>query len=187
MSERDDLLEWMAVWQTDEPIPRDLRDELQRRVLSSQRRWRIATVTEIVIGTIGVLVTVLVAWYATTLTERLAMSSLALVIVGGSVASWRFRRSTAEPAAATTDEWVDFLIRRGRVRERMANAGALMLIVEIGLYIPWIWARAAGHSVVPGFALLTLISAILAVWLFQQRRSARRDIAQLSVLQRELR
>ena len=51
MNERDDLLEWMAVWQTDEPIPRDLRDELQRRVLRSQRRWRIAAVIEIVIGT----------------------------------------------------------------------------------------------------------------------------------------
>ena len=59
MNERDDLLEWMAVWQTKESIPRDLRDELQRRVLRSQRRWRIAAVIEIVIGTIGVLVTAL--------------------------------------------------------------------------------------------------------------------------------
>ena len=82
---------------------------------------------------------------------------------------------------------MDFLIRRGRVRERMANAGAVLLIVEIGLYIPWIWARAAGGSVVPGFTLLALISAGLAIWLFQQRRSARREIAQLSDLQRELR
>lgn len=187
MNERDDLLEWMAVWQTEESIPRDLRDELQRRVLRSQRRWRLAAVIEIVIGTIGVLVTALVAWYASSLTERLAMSSLALVIVGASVASWRFRRSSSTPAAGTTDEWVDFLIRRGRVRERMANAGAVLLIVEIGLYIPWIWARAAGGSVVPGFTLLALISAGLAIWLFQQRRSARREIAQLSDLQRELR
>ena len=187
MSERDDLLEWTAVWQTDEPIPRDLRDEVQRRVVASQRRWRIATGVEVVIGTIGVLVTTLVAWYATTLVERLAMSSLALVVVAGCVVSWRLRHSSWEPAAATTDAWVNFLIARGRIRLRMANAGALMLIVEIALYSPWIWARAAGGSVVPGFALLACISAVLAAWLVQQRRSARRDIAQLCELQRELR
>mgnify|MGYP003577595922 CR=1 FL=1 len=69
MSERDELLEWMDVWQTDEPIPNELRDKIERRVLHSQRRWRIATAVEVAIGTIGLLVIGLVAWHATTLVE----------------------------------------------------------------------------------------------------------------------
>ena len=187
MTERDELLDWMDIWQADEPIPNALRDEVERRVVSSQRRWRVATAIEIAIGTIGLLVILLVAWHAKSLVERLAMSSLALVVIGASVTSWRFRRSIWEPAAAATDEWIDFLIRRARVRVRMAAAGWLILILEILLYVPWIWARAAGGSVVPGFALLAIISAALAVGLFLQRRGAHRELAQLSHLQRELR
>jgi hypothetical protein len=102
--------------------------------------------------------------------------------------AWRFRRGIWAPAAATTEAYVRFLIERARGRLRMARLGAWFLVVEILLYIPWIWSRAASpRGSLPGFALLALISTLLAVGLYVQHRRAQRELGHLTTLQDELR
>jgi hypothetical protein len=188
MSERDELIEWMAAWQADAPISRGVHDEIHRRLRASQWRWRAVTAVEVVIGTVGLLVIVPLAWLATNLIERVAMTSLAVVVMAACIVAWRFRRGIWVPAAATTDAYVRFLIERARGRLRMARLGAWFLVVEIVIYIPWIWSRAASpRGTVPGFALLALISTLLAVGLYVQRRLAQRELDHLMALQNELR
>lgn len=188
MSERDELMDWMADWQADAaPIARDVHDDIHRRLRASQWRWRAETAIEIVIGTVGLSVIVWAGWLATNAVERIAMASLGLVVMATCVVAWRFRRGIWAPAADTTEGYMSFLLERARGRLRMVRLGVVLLVVEIVLYIPWIWSRAVSpRGIVLGFTLLALISTLIAAGLYVQQRRARRELEQLTALQREL-
>jgi len=187
MSERDELLDWMTTWQAEAPLSDGLRETVQRRVARSQRRWLLEAILETVITVVGLAVTTTTAWFAATTVEWLAMVSLSVVVVSAAWVSWRYRRGLWQPAASSTQAWLDFLVRRAHLRLRMTAAAAVLLVVEVAIFIPWILARAtvAWQSIF-GFGLLAAITVAFTVGLILQRRAARREVAQLSALQREL-
>ena len=187
MSERDELLDWMTTWQAEAPLSEALRETVQRRVARSQRRWVIETVCETVVTVVGLAVTTTTAWLAATTIEWVAMVSLSIVIVAASWVSWRYRRGLWHPPASSTQAWLDFLERRAHLRLRATSAAVVLLVVEVAIFIPWVWARAtdAWRSFF-GFTLLAAVTVAFTVGLVLERRAARRELAQLSTLQHEL-
>ena len=187
MSERDELMEWMADWQAEAPLSDGIRETVQRRVARSQRRWRIEAVSEAVVAVVGLAVTTTTAWFATTTIEWLAMASLSVVVVCAYWTSLRYRRGLWQPTASSTEAWLDFLVRRAHLRLRATSAAAVLLVVEVAIFIPWVWVRATDTwRSIFGFTLLAALTVAFTVGLVLQGRAARREIAQLSTLQHEL-
>ena len=187
MSERDELLDWMTTWQAEAPLSDTLRDNVQRRVARSQRRWLIEAIGELAVASGGLAVTVTTAWFATTTIELVAMTSLSVVIVLALAVSFWYRRGLWTPTAASTRAWLEFLVRRAHARLRGTAAAAVLLIVQDAIFIPWVWSRATEPwRAVFGFGALALLTVLFAIGLVFERRAARRDLAQLLTLQREL-
>jgi hypothetical protein len=188
VSERDELLDWMTAWQAEAPITDQLRETVRRRVARSQRVFFAELIVEAITGVVGLAITLAIAFSAATAVERIAMWALSAVIVIACVVSWRGRRGLWQPAASSTRAWLDFLLRRAQLVVRMTSAAAVLLVVEVAIFIPWVWARSTTMwRGIFGFTLLALMTAGFTLWLVRRRRAATRDIAQLSQLQRELR
>ena len=192
MTERNELTDWAAAWQADDPLPERTRQDVQHRVARSQRWWRIGTLAEAVIAVVGLAVVLSVGLRAERPVERVAMTSLAVVVLLTVAGGWWLRRDTWRPAAESTAAWIEFLIRRATRRVQMAWFGAAILPVEIAIFVPWILSRAEraadgrDAALLLGFTLLAGLCALLGAGLFLLGRHARRELDQLKHLQREL-
>jgi hypothetical protein len=192
MTQPDELSEWMATWQADDPLPPSTRAEVQQRVARSQRGWLLATIAELVIGVVGLGVTITVGLLADRLVERLAMASLTVVVVATMAAGWWLRRDAWRPAAQSTRAWIEFLLRRAQRRMQMAQLGGIILPLEAAILTPWIISRADWSSngraaaLLAGFTMLGLLCGVLGAGLFFFYRRARRDRDDLLHLHREL-
>jgi hypothetical protein len=125
--------------------------------------------------------------------EKLAMSMLALAVVGISFfEGWNWRGGL-ENCAETTSTYLAIALDRSRRLQRSLRAGWPLLAAEVLVFAPWVWYQLHGDGSTPsfeqtlfGWGFLTAMVSAGALALSLLQWWVRRDAHGLEDLRREL-
>jgi hypothetical protein len=183
MSMDAELETWRREWQSETPVPADLRRRVER-----QSRWlKIGIAADI-------LVTVAIGGGVTALAARAPRQEMLLLAAATwtfVAAAWAFRIATTRglwaPAAIDTAAFVDLSVRRCRAQLQATVFGAALYVCELAFCMGWIYRHVAPRppllpwlfgSVFNG--LVWLASLAFFVSLAWYRRKKRTELAWLS-------
>ncbi|MDH4179042.1 MAG: hypothetical protein OEV33_00915 [Armatimonadota bacterium] len=124
--------------------------------------------------------------------EKLAMSLLALVVIGISLFEGWTWRGRLRPSAETTSTYIAIALDRSLRLQKSLRAGWPLLAAEVLIFTPWIWYQLHADGTAPsyqrslfawGFLIAMVGTGALAVSVLQ--RWAKRDARRLEELRRE--
>ena len=182
MSLDTELETWRRAWQSDAPVPPDLRRRVER-----QSRWmKIGTAADI-------LVTVVIGGGVIAMAARSpqpAMLLLAGVTWTFIAAAWAFRLSISRglwsPAAMDTAAFVDLSARRCRAQLKATLFGAGLYVCELTFCLGWIYRQSMPRvALLPWLfgsfsnGLVWLLTLAFFIFIARYRRKKRAELAWL--------
>lgn len=171
--------EWQAMdW------PGSPDDRVRRYVRTRSRLLMLWVVGEGLVGAVALPWLLYLAWTMPAAGDRVAMLSLALVVVMAVAAGWWNWRDVLGHRAESTAAFLDLSLRRlQRVRWAL-RAGVITLLAEVAIFGTWIASR-PGSSVF-GWTLLLVMAAGGVGFLLTARRWLDREARRLDSLRREV-
>lgn len=190
MESDTELDTWRRQWQTDDVIPPDLRQRVERET----RNLRRAVYAEIAVTAVmggGV-----VAWAL--VSQRPIVLALAIGVWFFIAVAWvisiGLSRDVLKPSATTTTAFLDISIRRCRHRLRALMAQALLYVLILAFDLVWIYHYEAETRPRDPWAFLTSggvlvvwpVTAMLVAAAVWYRRRLHRELQNLLNLRRQL-
>jgi hypothetical protein len=171
-----ELETWRREWQSQEEVPVDLRQRVDREIGIARRGWLMAILVTVVyvVGS--------VAWVLWS--GRSDALELAVIVWAFTAVTWivslAVNRGPSQPAAKTTADFLNFSILSCQRRRNGIAAAAVLYVVFVVVMLTWEYRRLASApdlttyltaGPMPLFGLITLTLAMLGV--FRWRRLTR--------------
>ena len=185
-----ELETWRRQWQTNDAIPTDLRQRVDRETRNLRYgRYAEIAVTVVIGGGVA-------GWAL--LSQRPIVSALAVGVSVFIAIAWAtsiaLRRDILKPSAATTSAFLTLSIRRCRRRLVALSAQVLLYVLLLAFDLVWIYQYQAESRPIPVWAFLTSgqmlvvwgVTAVLAAAAVWYRRRLRAQLQGLLSVQREL-
>lgn len=175
--------DWQAVH-----APGPAPDAIQRYVRSRTRALRVWASGELLVGAVALGALITLAITTANPSDRLAMISLAIVVIASGAVSWLNWRGLMHATVRSTSEFVELSLLRLRRMRRAYAAGWVLLGAEVAVLSTWIVHRSFSgdvRSAVFSWGLLACMTALAVVFLFGFRRWIARDERHLVELRRE--
>lgn len=194
MSDNDDLdlQQWAADWQS-VPATVESAERIRHYVKGKTNLFWSFAVIDVGIGGLALPVLLYLGIATTSLVQRVAMLSLASMVVVALVFGWWNRRGVLRASAATIADHIAISVERLR-RMRIAwRAGWIVLATEVLFFSIWIWDRlySGRRDVSEGeerfaWTWLTVFTLAAIISLVKFGRWLTRDAARFEALRREL-
>lgn len=191
----DDFREWIADWQAETTAsPRPTPAEEIRLHVRKRERWlRLWLMGDVVFGLGALAFLVHRVLTQPDPIEKLAMSLLALAVVGlGLFEAWTWRGSFAS-AAETPSDYLSVALDRSRRLRRSLRAGWPLLAAQVLIFTPWVWYQLYGDGTASSLAetrfawgFLAFMVGLGALALSLAQRWVSRDARRLKALRQEL-
>ncbi len=193
MSQDRELRDWIDAWQATNVSTTLPVETIGARVRRRIRMLRVWAASEAVVALVALAFVSYRAVIDSDPFEKIAMGLLGVIALSGFAGSWWNWRGVWRASAEPTSAFLALSIIRTRRFQRYLQAGWLILIAEISIFVPWIRHRlyAGPNPVDPasewfawGFLMAMVTSAV--VFLLAAHRWVQRERAHLTAIEQEM-